>query len=118
MQNLFDGIEYVKKYVLFEDIKSVYWYDIITGTSNNTVVVSNKNFDPYVTLIADGYTLKFDGNELVLTCLIAGETLDTIDNPNITEEWFFQQSTIKNFGSLQYEEIEFVKEIYSRIYSK
>lgn len=117
MENIFEGLEYVEKCVLFEDTKSVYWYDIITSTANNVVVISNKNFDPYVTLIADGYTLKFDGNALSLTCLIAGETLDSIDEPNITEEWFFQLSTIKDFGALEYIEIEFVKEVFKRCFN-
>lgn len=116
MENIFEDLEYVKKYVLFEDTKSVYWYDIITDTSNNILVISNKNFDPYVTLIADGYALKYDGTELKLTCLIAGKSLDDIDDPNITEEWFFQLSTIKDFGALEYIEIEFVKEVYKRCF--
>lgn len=117
MENIFAGLDYVKKYVLSEDTNSVHWYDILTGTANNVVVVSHKNFDPYVRLISDEYTLKYDGRELNLSSLIADESLDNIDDPNITEEWFFQLSTIKDFGALEYIEIEFVKEVYKRCFN-
>lgn len=114
MENLFDGLEYVEKYVLFEQ-DTTYWYDIINYNKDNfSVVIRKKHFEPYVILITDSYTLKYSTNELTLTCIISGQYFDRLDEPNITEEWFFQLSTVKNFGGLEYIEIEFVREVYNR----
>lgn len=117
MIDLFDGIDYVKSWLLSKELSSVYWYDISTGTAENVVLLSNEKFysmKPYVTLVTDDFTLRYDGSSLTLTNVLGDDNYDKLDDPNISEEWFFQLSTIKNYGTLQYEEIEFVKELYNR----
>lgn len=120
MIDLFDGIDYVKSWLLSKELNSVYWYDISTETAENIVIMSQfemHNKLSYVTLITDEFTLRYDGKSLTLTCIVSDNVYDALEDPNISEEWFFQMSTVKDYGNLQYEEIQFVKELFNRRYT-
>ena len=121
MIDIFYELDYVKKWSVDEGMKSsVLWYDISTETNENVVIMSNldiHNKNSYVTLITDEFTLRYDGKGLTLTSIVSDNVYDALDDPNISEEWFFQMSTVKNYGTLQYEEIQFVKELFNRRYT-
>lgn len=68
----------------------------------------------YASLSGDDFSLKISKSGLKFWLrddTVARLILDT----NITEEWFFQLSTIHDFGSLRYSDIEFVKDVFNNL---
>lgn len=68
----------------------------------------------YASLSGADFSLKMSESGLrfwLRDDTVARKMLDT----NITEEWFFQLSTIHDFGSLRYSDIEFVKDVFKNL---
>lgn len=84
---------------------------------NKIVNINNGILMPvlsYASLSGDDFTLKMSNSGFRLWLrddTVARKVLDT----NITEEWFFQLSTIHDFGSLRYSDIEFLKDIFNNL---
>lgn len=67
----------------------------------------------FATVSSDDFTLKLSNNLLKLW--LRDDTRCIKLDQNITEEWFFQLSTLHDFASLQYSDIEFVKDVFKNL---
>lgn len=118
-ENLLDGIEHIQEYVLTFTLNSVLRYEAKTATSDAmTIICSGDAVKSYkfVSLSTDDFSLSYNGNKLTLSSVGRNIELDDLPDGEISEEWFFQLSTIRNFGALSYEDIELVKTIFKKKY--
>ncbi|QXO12616.1 hypothetical protein pEaSNUABM49_00370 [Erwinia phage pEa_SNUABM_49] len=113
-------LDYVKQtnYTLNDSVKSVCQIEMKSGTNEKYLIMSRiigeKN--QYCTLITEFFTLSYNGTTLSVTDS-DGVMLDNID-PSITEEWFFQQSCVKNYNAIEHEDITFLTDVYNILVRK
>lgn len=116
-ETLLDGIEHIQEYVLTFTLNSVLRYEAKTATSENMTIICSGDAvksHKFVSLSTEDFSLSYTGNKLTLSAVGRNIDLDDIPAGDISEEWFFQLSTVRNFGALSYEDIELVKAIYNR----
>lgn len=68
----------------------------------------------YCTIIAEFYTISYNGVEFKCNTINLKHKLDKID-PEITEEQFFQRSCIDNYGGIGYNDVKLLRDVYEII---
>ncbi|UYE98796.1 hypothetical protein XbC2_367 [Xanthomonas phage XbC2] len=92
-------------------------YEITLNGENKILNINNGILMPilsHAALSGDDFSLKMSESGLrfwLRDDTVARKIFDT----NITEEWFFQLSTIHDFGSLRYSDIEFVIDVFKNL---
>ena len=77
--------------------------------ANGRNIISMK----YVSLCANDFILHYAEKSLTYTSNDPKMRESIFIYRNITEEWFFQLSTINDFKSLRFEDIQFVLDLYN-----
>jgi hypothetical protein len=117
---LFDDLEYVQEHVLVVMLNSILKYNVKTlGRDAPGYVICGSDRDlgrKFLTYSTEDFCLTFNGKSLTVSALDYTVDYDSIPE-NVSEEWFFQLSTTRNFGSLLYEDIELVKTLFYRRYA-
>lgn len=106
-------LEYIKNFDYnFYNLTTVCHVEIKIGKYTKHLICSRDVGErkPYCTLITEFFTLFYDGTTLDGTDS-DGIVIDTID-PFITEEYFFQQSCIKKYISIEYDDIKLLTTVY------
>ncbi|SOK59179.1 hypothetical protein [Yersinia phage fHe-Yen9-03] len=98
------------------DNKSIFQVKIIYPDFEKYLIINKitSKRDKYCTLITDNFSLIYDGISFMLIDS-DGILLDKIE-PSISEEWFFQQSVVKNFSAVEYEDIKLLKTVHSKLW--
>jgi hypothetical protein len=115
MTNFLEGLDYVKNAVYREDLtlQSVVWVKLEFPECTKILVTNKISKEKNAKLLTDDFSLLYNGKEVVV--LEVGNKPPQEIDINISEEWFFQQSCIKDYSSLELEDIQFLVQVYNRI---
>lgn len=115
MTDFLKDLDYVKNAVYCEDLtlQSVMWIKLEFPKCTKILVCNKISKEKNTKLLTDNFSLMYNGTNVV-ALEVAGKEKQEIDI-NITEEWFFQQSTVRDFSSLELSDIQFIVEVHKRI---
>ena len=101
------------KYTLIETLKSLSKYEVQTTEDTKILIISNLK---HVSLVSETFILYFDGNKLILSTVYDNIISSVAIDNDISEGLFFQRSCIEDYDALRFEDITFVKDVYSAFF--